>query len=109
MYARDGDDFGDSIWIDTEAHHNLVASNFLTHGGHDLVRTKGYSNIVQDNVLDNDWSDVMGEGLGARNATIDGIRNVFQRNIVRGTKKSIDSPWNQAMKVEGRATSHGAI
>ena len=101
MYARDGDDFGDSIWIDTESHHNLVASNFLTHGGHDLVRTKGYNNIVQDNVLDNDWSDVMGEGLGARNATIDGARNVFQRNIVRGTKRSIDSPWNQAMKVEG--------
>ena len=101
MYARDGDDFGDSIWIDTESHHNLVASNFLTHGGHDLLRTKGYSNIVQDNVFDNDWSDVMGEGLGARNATIDGTRNVFQRNTVRGTKRSIDSPWNQAMKVEG--------
>ena len=80
-YARDGDDFGDSIWIDTQSHHNLVASNFLTHGGHELVRSKGYNNIVQDNVFDNDWSDVLGEGLGARNATIDGSRNVFQRNI----------------------------
>ena len=100
-YAREGDDFGDSIWIDTPAHHNLVASNYLTHGGHDLLRTKGSSNIVQDNVFDNDWSDVLGQGLGARNLTLDGTRNVFQRNIVRGTKKSIDSPWNQAMKVEG--------
>jgi hypothetical protein len=101
MYERDGDDFGDSIWIDSDSHHNLVASNYFTHGGHELLRSKGYSNIVQDNVFDNDWSDVIGEGLGARNATIDGSRNVFQRNILRGTKRSIDSPWNQAMKVEG--------
>jgi hypothetical protein len=101
MWSREDDDFGDSIWISETAHHNLVASNYLTHGGHDLLRTKGYSNLIQDNLFDNDWSTVVGEGLGARNLTLDGNRNVFQRNIVRGTKKSIDSPWNQAMKVEG--------
>lgn len=101
MWSREDDDFGDSIWIAETAHHNLIASNYLTHGGHDLLRTKGHSNVVQDNLFDNDWSDVVGAGLGARNLTLDGNRNVFQRNIVRGTKKSIDSPWNQAMKVEG--------
>jgi hypothetical protein len=100
-WERNGDDFGDSIWIAEQAHHNLIASNFLTHGGHELVRTKGYSNIVQDNVFDNDWNDVLGAGRGARNLTLDGTRNVAQRNIIRGTKTSIDSPWNQAMKVEG--------
>jgi hypothetical protein len=101
MWNRDGDDFGDSIWIDSGAHHNLVASNVLRHGGHELLRSKGYSNIIQDNLFDNDWSDVVGEGLGARSVTFDGSRNVFQRNILRGTKKSIDSAWNQAIKVEG--------
>lgn len=54
-YARDGDDFGDSISIsisiDTPANHNPVASNYFAHGGHDLLRTKGSSNIVQDNAL----------------------------------------------------------
>jgi hypothetical protein len=100
-WNRNGDDYGDSIWIGEDAHHNLIASNYLTHGGHELVRTKGSYSIVQDNVFDNDWSDVEGEGLGARNFTLDGLHNVAQRNIARGTKKSIDSPWNQAVKVEG--------
>ena len=65
-YVRDGDDFGDSIWIDSAAHHNLVASNYLTHGGHELLRSKGYNNIVQDNAFDNDWSDVLGADWGTK-------------------------------------------
>jgi hypothetical protein len=100
-YDRDGEDWGDSIWIERTAHHNLIASNHITHGAHDLLRTKGAYNIVQDNVLDNDWSDIEGKPAGGHVVTLDGTRNVFQRNIVRGANVSIDGPWNQAMKVEG--------
>jgi hypothetical protein len=59
-YNKNGDDWGDSIWISEPAHSNLIASNYITRGGHDLLRTRGYRNIVQDNVFDNDWSAVVG-------------------------------------------------
>jgi hypothetical protein len=100
-YDRNGDDWGDSIWVESDSHNNLIASNFITRGAHDLMRTKGHSNIVQDNVLDNDWSSVTGPGTGGHNIIFDGNRNVFQRNVVRGTGTSIDSPRNPGMKVEG--------
>jgi len=101
-YDQAGDDYGDGIWVADSSHHNLIASNYITHGGHDLLRTKGYRNIVQDNTFDNDWSDVAGPGLGGRNLTLDGTENVFQRNIVRNAARSTDAPKNSGMKVEGR-------
>ena len=100
-YDLDGDDFGDAIWINNDAHHNLIASNYVTHAAHELLRTRGSYNIIQDNTFDNDWSDVVGPGKGGRNLTVDGTRNVFQRNIVRNSGTSSDSPRNPGMKVEG--------
>ena len=100
-YARDGDDFGDSIWIDTQCAPQPRRFQ-LSHARR--ARSVAHEGLQQHRPrqrLRQRLERCLGEGLGARNATIDGTRNVFQRNIVRGTKKSIDSPWNQAMKVEG--------
>ncbi|HEX6996045.1 MAG TPA: NosD domain-containing protein [Gammaproteobacteria bacterium] len=97
-----GQDWGDSIQIDGESHHNLVEGNVVTRGAHNLLQVKGEHNVIRNNVFDNDWSDILGPGKGGRNLALMGRHNVFERNVVRHAMGSTDRARNAGMKVEGR-------
>lgn len=96
-----GDDTGDVIQIHS-AQYNLVEGNTVSHGGHNLLQIKGGSyNIIRNNVFDNDYSALEGPGLGGRNLTLMGSRNLFEGNVVRNSGDSIDELGNAGMKTEG--------
>jgi len=97
-----GQDWGDSIQIDDESHHNLIAGNVVRRGAHNLLQVEGEYNVIRDNVFDNDWSELLGRGKGGRNLALMGRHNVFEHNVVRHAKGSIDRSRNAGMKVEGQ-------
>ena len=97
-----GQDWGDSIQIDSKSRHNLVEGNVVTRGAHNLLQVKGERNVIRNNVFDNDWSEILGRGKGGRNLSLMGKHNVFENNVVRNAKGSTDRKRNAGMKVEGQ-------
>jgi len=96
-----GSDLGDSVSIGSAAQHVLVQRNRLNHGGHNLLRVAGRNCVVQDNIFDNDWRDVLGGDAGQRSAAFMGRDNLIQRNLFSGARRSSDSARNPLFKVEG--------
>jgi len=100
-------DSGDLIDLKEGSPNNLIEGNHLTHGGHNLITFDSSFNIIRNNYLNNDWSDVEGAGKGNRCMEIraqDGIRgfNVVEGNILTGTGKPVDKDNPPpAIKVEG--------
>ena len=97
-----GQDWGDSIQVNSRSHHNLIEGNVVTRGAHNLLQVEGEHNVIRDNVFDNDWSEILGRGKGGRNLSLMGKHNVFEGNLVRNAKGSTDKPRNAGMKVEGQ-------
>lgn len=98
---ENGQDSGDNFQIKDGAHHNLAQGNVFRRGAHNLLQVKGSNNVIRDNVFDNDWSEVLGQGKGGRNLSLMGKRNLFERNVVRNSAASIDEDDNAGMKTEG--------
>ena len=83
-------------------HHVLVQRNRLSHGPHDVIAVLGEFSIIQDNILDNKYTDVYGGGdLGGRPGAMVGSNNVYQRNLFLNAGRSSDSPTNSFTKFEG--------
>ena len=96
-----GSDVGDSITIESSAQRVLVQRNKLYHGGHNLMRVAGRNCVIQDNVFNNDWRDVLGGDAGQRSASFIGRDNLIQRNVFSAARASADSTRNTLFKVEG--------
>jgi hypothetical protein len=62
--------------------HVLVQRNTATHGGHDLIEFDADYGVVQDNVLNNSYSDVVGGDTGYRSLEVRGSFDVIQRNVM---------------------------
>ena len=72
------------------------------HGPHDVIAVLSDYTIVQDNILDNKYTDVYpGTDLGGRPGAMVGSNNVYQRNMFLNAGRSSDSPTNSFTKFEG--------
>ncbi len=95
-------DWGDLVLFDEGVHHVLVQRNRLLHGPHDVIAVHSEYTIVQDNILDNKYTDVYGgSDLGGRPGAMVGSNNVYQRNLFLNAGRSSDSPTNSFTKFEG--------
>ena len=74
---------GNSINIMTgTVQHVLIQGNTLTHGAHDLLELFTDYGVVQDNVFNNDYRDLLGGNRGYRSMEVQGTFNVVQRNVM---------------------------
>jgi len=62
--------------------HVLVQRNTVTHGGHNLVEFDSDYGVLQDNVLNNFYGDLVGGDTGYRIMEVQGSYNVVQRNFM---------------------------
>src|SRR5690606_15481677 len=85
-----------------DSHHNIVEGNVITRGAHNLLQVQGDYNIIRGNTFDNDWSEILGPGMGGRNLGLMGRYNVVDGNVVRNASASTDRAGNAGMKAEGR-------
>lgn len=65
-----------------QVQHILIQRNTITHGGHDLVEFDSDYGVLQDNTLNNSFSDIMGGDTGYRSIEVQGSFNVVQRNLL---------------------------
>ncbi|MGH8457624.1 MAG: hypothetical protein ACRETE_11595, partial [Stenotrophobium sp.] len=80
VYAKPS---GDVIQVgDGSTQHILISNNVITHGGHDLVELDSDYGVLQDNVLNNSYSDLVGGDTGYRSLEVQGTFNVIQRNFM---------------------------
>lgn len=103
FYGSNGEQQGEGILVQYgNPHHVLVQRNNISHAGHDCITIGGQYNVAQDNYMNNDWSDVIGQAGGYRNAVVFGSNNVFQRNYMTGSGPTLGSrDYAALLKVEG--------
>lgn len=103
FYGSNGEQQGEGILVQYgNPHHVLVQRNKVSHAGHDCITIGGQYNVAQDNYMNNDWSDVIGQAGGYRNAVVFGSNNVFQRNYMTGSGPTLGSrDYAALLKVEG--------
>jgi hypothetical protein len=74
---------GDVIQVSNGTNqHVLVQRNTATHGGHDLIEFDADYGVVQDNVLNNSFGDVVSGDTGYRSVEVRGSFDVIQRNVM---------------------------
>jgi len=67
--------------------HVLIQRNTILHGGHDLVEFDSDYGVLQDNTLNNSYSDVVSGDTGYRNVELQGSYNVIQRNYMAHARR----------------------
>ncbi len=78
---------GDAIQVAYGKVQNiLIQRNRISHGGHDLVEFDSDYGVLQDNTLNNSYSDIVGGDTGYRSIEVQGSFNVIQRNFMEHSR-----------------------
>jgi hypothetical protein len=74
---------GDVIQVSNgEVQRVLIQRNKITHGGHDLVEFDSDYSVLQNNVMNNSYADLIGGDTGYRSVEVRGSYNVVQGNLM---------------------------
>ncbi len=79
--------YGDVVQVGPGTSHILIQRNTITHGGHDLVEFDSDFGVLQNNTLNNSYSDVVGGDTGYRSIEVQGSFNVIQGNLLTGARQ----------------------
>ena len=66
--------------------HILIQRNKITHGVHDLIEFDCDYGVMQDNILNNSYSDLVSGDTGYRSIEVQGTYNVIQRNLMEHSR-----------------------
>jgi hypothetical protein len=74
---------GDVIQVSNgEVQRVLIQRNKITHGGHDLVEFDSDYGVLQNNMMNNSYADLIGGDTGYRSVEVRGSYNVVQGNLM---------------------------
>lgn len=106
-YNPANQDLGDLLDM-RQANNNLIEDNDFSRSGHNLFEVRGHYNVIRRNVFENDWGGGIGNRIGELSGStkggVTGLRgfNLFEQNIVRGSRPASDNPNPPGIKIQGQ-------
>jgi len=83
------DDLGEGIYVERDAHHNLIEGNDVSYVGHNCIAIDGTYNVIRGNYIHNPWGRPCALGGGEQFNK----HNIYEDNDIAFSGNLADASW----------------